>query len=304
MTGWMIILLLLCAGAVGYIVYLRRQLAQWRAYLRAVREEPQRKLFVKGNGILAELNFELNTILAEHREQLARLERAEAANRRLLTDLSHDVRTPLASLTGYLEALRNRDTVPREEYIQVAYRKALDLQMLIDMLFQWFKLESREQLYQMEVCDINELTRELLIGYLPQWEAGQISFEADISDMEWLVQIDRAAYARVLGNILGNAVRHGSCTRITVTTACAQGRVRIAIANNGDAIPEGSLPFIFDRLYKCDEARGERGNGLGLAIARELVRAMAGEINAASVPDGETVFSLTFPLWDEGTAQN
>ena len=299
MTGWVIVLLLICVGALGYIVHIRRQLAEWRAYLKAVREEPQRKLFVKGDGLLAEINFELNDILAENRRQLVRLHKAEAANRQLLTDLSHDVRTPLASLTGYLEALKNQDAAPQDEYIQVAYRKALDLEALIDMLFQWFKLESREQLYQPADYDINELTREILIGYIPQWENARISFAADIPDEEWQVRIDRAAYTRVIGNILNNAVQHGNCTRIEVTTECVQGRVRIAIANDGDAIPADSLPFLFDRLYKCDGARRERGNGLGLAIVKELVCAMRGEISVTSVPDRQTVFSLNFPLRED-----
>ena len=116
-----------------------------------------------GNNILAEINFELNRILKESRRQFVKLQRAEAASHQLLTDLSHDVRTPLSSLTGYLEALDLHTAKDTEEYIHVAYRKALELRELTDMLFQWFKLTSDEQRYQMNIYDINELTREIQV---------------------------------------------------------------------------------------------------------------------------------------------
>ncbi len=131
---------------------------------------------MKGTGILAEINYELNGILEKNREQFVKLQRTEKSSQQLLTDLSHDVRTPLASLVGYLESLDSQTAKEKEEYIHVAYRKALDLQELIDMLFQWFKLASHEQLYQMKVYDINELTKEIIIEHIPAFEKKQISF--------------------------------------------------------------------------------------------------------------------------------
>lgn len=284
-----------CIGAFAYIIRIRGQLAQWRAYLQAVREAPERKQFVKGEGLLAEINFELNDLLAQNRRQLVRLQREEAANRRLLTNLSHDVRTPLASLTGYLEALSAQGAAPREEYIQTAYRKALDLQALIDMLFQWCKLTSQEQLYEPGLYDINEMTRELLIGHLPQWESGGISLVAHIPDEEWTVRMDRAAYTRIVDNILNNAVVHGKCTVIELTIQRNEEHILISIANDGAAISPEKLPYLFDRLYKCDASRTGSGTGLGLAIARELTQAMGGEISVWSAPGQQTVFRLMFP---------
>lgn len=303
MTGLIMILAAACIGALLYIVRMRKQLTEWRAYLQAVREAPERKQFVKGEGLLAEINFELNDILAQNRRELVRLQRAETANRQLLTDLSHDVRTPLASLTGYLEALSVQGASPREEYIQTAYRKALDLQSMIDILFQWCKLTSQEQLYEPGPYDINEMTREILIGHLPQWESRGISLVTHISDEEWTVFVDKAAYARIVDNILNNAVEHGKCTVIELEIQRNEEHILISIANDGAAIAPEKLPFLFERLYKCDASRTGSGSGLGLAIARELTQAMGGEISVWSAAGQQTVFRLIFPDAAKGAPQ-
>lgn len=291
-----IILAFICIGEFYYILHIQKQLAAWLDFLKSVPETPKRNSFVKGNNILADINFELNSILEEYRKQFVRLQRAETANQQLLTDLSHDVRTPLASLIGYLEALDSQTAKEKEEYIHVAYRKALDLQELIDMLFQWFKLSSHEQLYQMKVYDINELTREIIIEHIPVFEKKQISFSVSIPDDEWFIKIDRMAYARIISNLLSNAVKHGKCSLIEIKIQKNKDKALVSVSNNGIAIPDNELPFVFRRLYKCDAARSESGNGLGLAIVSELTSAMSGKISVQSIPKGMTTFYLTLPL--------
>ncbi len=291
-----VVLMFLCLGGLFYILRIRRQLTQWLVFLKKVQEIPERNSFVKGNGILADINYELNSILEKNREQFVKLQRAENASQQLLTDLSHDVRTPLASLTGYLESLDSQTAKDKEEYIHVAYRKALDLQELIDMLFQWFKLASHEQLYQMKVYDVNELTREIIIDHIPAFEKNQISFSVNITEDEWFIKVDRVAYARIINNLLSNAMKHGQCSLIEIEIQKGKDQVLVSISNNGITIPENELPFLFGRLYKCDAARSENGNGLGLAIVSELTNAMCGEISVQSVQGGMTTFCLMLPL--------
>lgn len=290
------VLVAVCILELGYIIHIRKQLSEWLGFLKEVHETPERNFFVKGNGILADINFELNAILEERRRQFVKLQRAENANRRLLTDLSHDVRTPLASLTGYLEALDAGTAKEKSEYIHVAYRKALDLQELIDMLFQWFKLATKEAIYQIKEYDINELTREILIEHIPVFEKNQISFLTKIPDEEWMIKIDRMTYARIINNLVSNAIKHGKCSLIEIEIKKHNDGVQVLVSNNGTAIPESEIPFIFERLYKCDVARTEHGNGLGLAIVKELTGAMSGEIACQSIPGERTVFCLSLPL--------
>ncbi len=294
MRVWNIVFLLICMAEFLYILRIRKQLAEWLVFLKNLHRTPERNFFVKGNDILADINFELNGILEESRRQFVKLQRAENANQQLLTDLSHDVRTPLASLIGYLESLDSGSAKEQEEYIHIAYRKALDLQELTDTLFQWFKLVSGEQRYQMKIYDINELTREIIIEHIPALEKLGISFYADIPDEEWFVKTDRMAYARIINNLLSNAIKHGKCSFIEVALSRDEYRVLVCISNNGNTIPESELPFIFERLYKGDCAC--TGNGLGLAIVRGLINAMSGEITVKSVPGERTAFCFALPF--------
>ena len=310
---------LICILELREIVRMRKQLSGWLADLKAVRRAPERKLFVKGSGILAEINYELNGILEEGRERMFRLQKAKEANRQLLTDLSHDVRTPLASLVGYLEALETRAAGRQEqeqeekegksgdalagnggqlaEYLGVAYQKALDLRALIDMLFQWFKLEAEEQTFDLKYWDLNELTREVMIEQLPALEKEQISLTAFIPEEEWMVLLDKVAYARILQNIFQNAKKHGKCSELTIQVRRTDTWAEVTVSNDGAEIPKEELPFIFERMYKCGGARSGSGSGLGLSIVKELTKAMSGEITAKSRP-GQTSFCLRFPCPD------
>lgn len=296
MKALVIILTVVCAGEFLYLLHIRKQLAGWLEFLKNLPQAPMRNSFVKGNRLLAEINFELNAILAKSRGQFVKLQQAENANHQLLTDLSHDVRTPLASLTGYLESLDSQCAKNQEEYIHVAYRKALDLKELTDMLFEWFKLASDEQRYMMEPYDINELTREVIIEHVPLLEKKQISVSTDIPEDEWFVSLDKMAYARIIGNLFSNAIKHGKCSLIEIVVKRQEDGVSVFVSNNGFAIPEKELPFLFERLYKCDFSRSESGNGLGLAIVRELVTAMSGDITVKSIPGGKTTFCILLPL--------
>lgn len=294
------VLCILCIAQAVYIHRVNRQLSDWLDYLRSIKNAPWRKNFTKGRGVLPAINYEINSILDENRKQLVKLAKAEDANRQILTNLSHDVRTPLASLTGYLEELDQGRVSgkERQEYVHVAYRKSQDLKNLVDILFEWFKISSKEQEYQMREYDVNELTRQIIIGYLPLLEKENIRLEIQIPEEEWYLLLDKTAYERILGNLFGNALKHGKCSVIMIGIQKNEGgsgdMAIIEIANNGVMIPETEMPYIFDRLYKGG-SRSQNGSGLGLAIAKELAAAMQGNITALS-RQGRTSFYLHFPL--------
>lgn len=299
MTAASAVIILLCALCIGqgwYLWLVRKQLREWLFYLKSVKNSPERKSFVKGNGLLAKINYEINDILEENRNSLVKLKRAEDANGRMLTNLSHDVRTPLASLIGYLEALVGGKVKGGEakSYTQIAYRKALDMQSLVETLFVWFRLNAGEQEFQKKRCDINELTRQTVIGYLPIIERENIRLEADISEEAYTVLMDEISYGRILNNLFDNAIKHGKCSVIRIEIQTDEESVNIRVANDGIMISKEELPHIFERLYRCDGSRAGGGNGLGLAIVRELVTAMQGQIMVESGEE-ETSFLLTFP---------
>lgn len=298
MTGVIIgILAVLCVSQAVYIHRMDRQLSEWLAYLKSIASAPWQKNFVKGKGPLAEINYEINMLMEENRKQLLKLTRAEEASKQILTNLSHDVRTPLASLTGYLEALEQGRVKEeeRDEYIYVAYKKAISLKELVDVLFEWFKLNSDEQKYQIAEYDVNELTKQIIIGLFRVAEEKNIAFSIHIPEEEWMILVDRVAFERIISNLFSNAVKHGGCSEIEIKIQKKEDKVQIEIANNGEAIPREQLPHIFERLYKCDTSRSQDGNGLGLTIVKELVDAMSGKIMVESIQGKKTSFYLEFP---------
>lgn len=251
------------------------------------------KLFAKDTGIMADISYELNDIIENNNLQILRLQKNEEANKQILTSLSHDVRTPLASLLGYLEAINNGilSDVEEKEYIEVVYRKANDLKLYIDMLFEWFKLNSKEQQFHFEIHDINEITREIIIDLLPIAQKSNIELIVNISEDELSISLDLMSYRRILNNLFQNAIIHGKCTQVVISVKKELNEVDIEISNNGICIPNDQLPYIFERLYKCDNARSNKGSGLGLSITKELIAALNGRITVSSQSE-QTTFCI------------
>lgn len=297
MIAILCILCILCLGQAIYIHRFNKQLLEWLDYLKSIKNAPNQKNFIRAKGVLAEINYEMNDILARNRNSFIKLMKIDETNKQILTNLSHDVRTPLASLIGYLEALEQGRVRINEQkkYAHIAYKKALNLKELVDILFEWFKINSNEQKYQLQEYDVNELTRQIIIGYLPIMERENIALRVYIPEEEWFMFIDKIAYERIINNLLGNALKHGKCSEMVIGIHQNEDLVIIEIANNGETIPKDKMPYIFDRLYKCDSTHSKYGNGLGLAIVKELVTAMQGNITAQSF-QGKTSFYLTFPL--------
>lgn len=307
MAVWILIfLLLICSFQFFYIVHTRKQTVLLLQDLRELNDGSAQKLFTRENKIFAEIYYEINSILSKTQKQLLRSKRADDANKQMLTNLSHDIRTPLASLIGYLEALNDNNTDDFEEYIQISYNKSLALKSLIDMLFEWCKLNSCEYQYQIKSYDINEITREVIIDWLPLFDKKTISIKVDIPDEEWFMMLDKTAYKRIINNLIQNAVYHGQCSDIAVSIRKMEiykteeklqktdEKIVVDIANNGNIIPPDKLQYIFNRLYKCDLSRSESGNGLGLAITKELVMALKGTIDVLSTVEDGTHFTILF----------
>jgi len=298
MGSIVIVLLFFCIGQFAYIYRVKKQEKNWLNVLWAIRRGEQEKIFVKNKGLMADISYELNSIMEDNQAQISLLRKADEANKQILTSLSHDVRTPLASLLGYLEALNRGLSSSNEEreYISVAYQKANDLKSFIDMLFEWFKLNSNEQQFYFEMTDINEVTREIIIEWLPTFEQLHITPLVVINDDDLMVDLDKTAYKRIINNLIENAVKHGECTQISITIKDCSDNILVEVANNGKAIPAGQLPYIFERLYKGDSARSNKGSGLGLTITKELIAALYGNISVSSSPEKGTVFSMVFPV--------
>lgn len=248
--------------------------------------------------LTAPLVYEINDIVASYEKELAALRKAEEANKQLMTSLSHDVRTPLTTLIGYLDAVHKGIVTGREkeEYTETARRKAYDLKDYIDALFDWFKLNSDEFVLKPEVVEAAELTRNLLIDWIPVLEDKQIAYNLDIPEQPIRVRLDTDAYGRILNNLVQNVAAHSRATEICISLSKQDRDMALLVSDNGVGMAKKDLQHIFERLYKCDQGRSGKGSGLGLAIAHQLVGKMGGTITAASTPGKGTTFAVRFPL--------
>ncbi|HCU3060110.1 TPA: HAMP domain-containing histidine kinase, partial [Clostridioides difficile] len=238
----------------------------------------------------------INEIVIKDKNKLLEFNKSEKAYKKLVTSLSHDIRTPLSSLVGYLEVLEkdNLSYAEQQKFLQIAKEKALHLSDYIQSLFEWLKLESGEWVYDFQTENICELTRLVLADWIMKFEENKIDFHFDIPEKALYVIIDKNAFNRIINNLLSNTIKHSHANKLIVQIIEVQDKIQISITDNGVGIEEKDLPFIFDRLYKCDTSRTENSNGLGLAIAKELITALNGTIAVNSCYGKGTTFNLKF----------
>ena len=255
-----------------------------------------RRVLAKENDRTKQICHDINMITLNNQTQFIRQQQSEASYKRLMTSLSHDAKTPLASLVGYLEAVTGGLVTgeEKEAYILIASEKAHQLKGFIESLFEWVKLDAGEQTYHFEQLDLNELTRSIIADWIPTWENSHFKYEIEIPETEYWMDIDIHAYTRILNNLFQNILKHSDGNRLTLRITEEGSLAQIEVSDNGIGILPSSLPHIFERMYQCDDSRLADGNGLGLAIVKELVSAHKGKIKAESAPSAGVTFTITF----------
>lgn len=260
------------------------------------------KFLSKKNSSIDQTGFRLNAILYKYDKLIEEANIAMESNKQLLTSLSHDVRTPMTTLIGYLDAIElnlvGQDK--QEEYFKHAREKAYDLREYINELFDWFRLNSEEEVFHMETADVIEATRQILMDWIPVFTEKNIEYEINIPEKSVNVELDGNNYVRILNNILQNILTHSKADKVTITLEEHEKRFIVKIGDNGIGIAREDLKYIFERLYKCNKGRTGKGNGLGLNIAKILTEKMNGEIRAFSEPGNGTMFCVEFPICEKG----
>ena len=233
-----------------------------------------RRILSATNELVAPLAYEINEIVVSYEKRLSTVRQAEETNRQLMTGKDKD------------------------DYIETARRKAHDLKEYIDILFDWFKLNSNEFAMDINTVEAAELTRNILIDWIPIFEDRQIDYNIDIPEQPFRVKLDTDGYMRILNNLIQNVISHSHADKIEIFLSKQEKNMQIRLTDNGIGIEKEDLKHIFERLYKCDKGRAEKGSGLGLSIVHQLVEKMNGTITADSVPEKGTKFTLLFPLID------
>lgn len=258
--------------------------------------QKKRQIFSRKDDELGKLAFAINRLAALYGTAQEKYEKEQLAKKQLISNLSHDVRTPLVSVLGYLEAIvQNRISEDQKnDYINTAYEKATILKEQVNQLFEFVQSDANEIMLSIEKVDACEIIRQVLIDFLPVIENEHIELDSAIPDDDINIFVDKDSFVRIIQNIIKNTLMHASEGKyLGVFVKNESGNICIDIADKGQGIDQEHLPFVFERLYKADTVRS-RGGGIGLAIAKELSNKMGGNIEILRSIPGDTVFRITF----------
>ncbi|MFC5531829.1 ATP-binding protein [Cohnella yongneupensis] len=267
---------------------------------------------------LKDWNNSLELKIAERTEELQRsyatvenakseLERMEYARTQLVSNISHDLRTPITLLQGYLEALRDRvitDEQQRDATIRLMLTKVEGLNSLIQDLFEISVLEARKVELMVERLTLADWRESLLAQYGLEMRQRGIDYDCRLDNASiatLTVSIDIHRMNRVFANLIYNALRYtpeGGTIEIMIMADVQNNNVKLAITDSGIGVHPADLPFIFDRFYKIDKSRHSQsgGSGLGLAIVKEIVELHGGTIRASNGHEGGCRFEISLPL--------
>ena len=294
----MIVLMIICLGFMLLLAGICRQIKKINQVLDEIIEgKTDRRILIRKYSLLSDTCYKLNQIMMDNKERIIQTKRQEHRNEKLMTSLSHDIRTPLTSIIGHLDAVHYQyiHGEMNAESVRQAREKAYVLKDYLDDLFQWFKLNSKEEKAEMEPLDIVEETRAVFANWVAAFEGNGISYDF-VSDMDEIwISMDRVFYERIVNNLLKNAMEHSGASKIWIKIEQTGITAAVKICDNGVGIPEKAIPFVFDRLYKVDDARSSKGSGLGLAIVRELVLIQGGNIFVEPRKKG-SCFVMEFPI--------
>ncbi len=243
--------------------------------------------------VLMELCGQMNLLLLDRQKMKADFRKQEIASKKMLSNISHDIKTPLTVILGYLEIMRLRDC--EDVTLQKVEAKAKQVMELIDQFFTLAKLEAGDKKIEIVKINISELCRETVLGYYDILIQKDNAVDIIIPEQQIFAQGDMESINRILNNLLSNAIRYGSDGKyIGLFVREDLDFVYIDVVDKGKGIEKQFAASVFERLYTMEDSRNRsiQGNGLGLTIARNLARQMGGDLLLQSEPGVRTVFTV------------
>ena len=252
---------------------------------------------VNGRDEIAELGEAFNH-MAES------LEHTEKMRNMFLANVSHDLRTPMTTISGFIDGI-NSGAIPPEKhgyYLNIISGEVHRLSRLVSELLDLSKLESGERKFEAVQFDVCETARLILISFEQKINAKRLDVQFEVDEDSITATADKDAIYQVLYNLTENAIkfaREGGILRISIKQG-EQGKIRVSVYDEGEGIPEADLPYVFDRFYKSDKSRGldKNGVGLGLYIVKTILEAQGETISVSSVPGENCEFVFTLPAAD------
>ncbi|WP_433775599.1 sensor histidine kinase [Bacillus wiedmannii] len=268
---------------------------------RALKGNLQTRLFTNNDRSLHNIVFSINELIAELEKVQIEAKKSEESRKQLLSSISHDIRTPLTSIIGYIDALKDgiaASEIEKQEYLKILYMKSNNLKYLVDEIFNMAKLDANEFPLKEEELDFSEVTREVLIEFLPELSKHNIELQVLIPESTCPIIADHLSLIRVIGNLTKNAIYYGKGGKIVgVELLETDTEYELLIWDKGHGIPKHDLQNVFERMYRSEQSRNSSlgGSGLGLSICKALVEKNGGHIWVDSIPWERTTFGFSIP---------
>ena len=309
------IIVALILGVVSFIGFFRlftRKMLQYLERISSGIEEIaagnlKKELPVEGENEFANIAERINAMTGEIQMLLENERTYEQEKDALITNVAHDLRTPLTSVIGYLDLVRKREDLPPEDqkkYISIAYDKAKRLEKLIETLFEFTKVGAdKMQLHPVEL-DFKRFMEQMVDEFYPSFESAGLSCVFEMQVKRGTIMADPELLARGISNLFSNAVKYGrdgKRIKVKVTEQEEENAMLLSITNYGEIIGPEDLEHIFDKFFRGESSRSTQtgGTGLGLAIAKKVVLMHHGQISVSSDFHG-TVFAVRLPLnWEQ-----
>lgn len=247
------------------------------------------------NKALIELAAQINGILEDRQKIKAEYKRAEIASKKMLSNISHDIKTPMTVILGYLEIMRLNEN-GNKEMLKKVESTAHRVMKLITQFFTLAKIETGDTDIPLECLNVNEACRENLLDFYELLSQKDYQVEVCIPEQILYAKANRDALQRIMFNLISNAIRYGSDGKyLGVFLREDLENVYIDVVDKGRGIEKEFADSVFDRMFTMEDSRNSamQGNGLGLTIARSLALQLSGNLTLESQPYQKTVFTIS-----------
>ena len=257
-------------------------------------DSDERIMVFTGNQELMELAVQINRLLEERLKIRADHRRSEMTSKKMLSNISHDMKTPMTVVLGYLEIMRLGNEVSPEMLLKTE-QKAQGVMELINQFFTLAKIEAGDMDLKLLRVDLCEICRESILDFYEILTNAEFQVEIGLPEQAVWIQGDPEALQRILFNLVSNAIRYGSEGKyLGVFLRTDEKNAYVDVVDQGQGIEKCYTEHVFDRLFTMEDSRSRsiQGNGLGLTIARNLAQQMGGDIALDSTPHVKTTFTV------------
>lgn len=283
-----VLLCIVCLLLILKIIIMRRSAEEILEQLDMILENDTNAVIgiSSSDGSMRWLAGGLDKRLRALRQEQLRYLNGDRELKEAVTNISHDLRTPLTAIMGYLEVMKRIDKSPElENYLKIIEGRAVAMRQLTEELFRYSVILSEQGLSAPEETNVGALLEDCIMGYYAALTERGIEPEIDITETRVIRSLDREALSRVFGNLMNNALKYsGGDLSITMKEPCV-----IEFTNSAPSLTQTQVERLFDRFYTVKAARS--GTGLGLAIARSFIEQMGGSIRA-SLDDGRLTIRI------------